>query len=136
MKTDTKVQRFDAYHVLPDSPQVQRDFLYVIASLAARISDPLGRDIVRVAELNAIKPLHVDGFQEFPKRGFGGLVKAPDEPRPRAVVVGTREFISEAGLEIPAILEASARQWEKKNLVWLAGWDGTVHGILRFIGQS
>ena len=32
MDTQTKAYRFDAYHVLPDSPQMQKDFLYVIAS--------------------------------------------------------------------------------------------------------
>ena len=30
MKTAEKAYRFDAYHVLPDSPQMQKDFLYVV----------------------------------------------------------------------------------------------------------
>lgn len=134
MKTKTSLYLFDAYHVLPDSPQMQRDFLYMLASLAARSSDPRAPDIVRVAKLNAILPVEVQGFQEFEGRGLGGLVTLPDEPRPRAVIIGTREFIAECGLQTPDILEASARKWEsmKDSQILLAGWDGWVRGVLKF----
>src|SRR5690349_15476252 len=104
--TPTKAvsSRFDAYHVLPDSPQMQRDFLYVVASLEARAAGDAAADVVRVAKLNAILPLDVQGFQEFPDRGLGGLVQLPAENRPRAIVMGSREFIAECGLQIPDIL--------------------------------
>src|ERR1051325_5113235 len=93
--------RFDAYHVLPDSPQNQKDFLYVVASLKAKSSEPTAADVVRIAKLNGILPIEVEGFQEYPGRGLGGLVKLPDESRPRAVLMGNREFLQESGLEIP-----------------------------------
>src|ERR1043166_3344984 len=97
--------RFDAYHVLPDSPQMQKDFLYVVASLKAKSTEPTAPDVLRIAKLNGILPVEVEGFQEYPGRGLGGLVKLPNEQRPRAVLMGTREFMLQCGLEIPAILE-------------------------------
>src|SRR5262250_1042568 len=104
MKTAQKSLRFNAYHVLPDSPQMQRDFLYVLASLAARSADPMVGDVLRIAKLNNILPVDVEGFEEVSGRGLGGLVKLPDEPRPRAVLMGSREFMAESGLQLPAIL--------------------------------
>src|SRR5271154_2622139 len=99
MATKTVQYRFDAYHVLPDSPQMQKDFLYVIASLKAKSSEPTAADVVRIAKINGILPVEVEGFQEYPGRGLGGLVTLPNEQRPRAVIMGTREFIAQCGLE-------------------------------------
>src|SRR5262245_30000186 len=127
--------RFEAYHVLPDSPQMQKDFLYVVASLQARSSEPSAREVVRIAQVNGILPVDVDGFQEYPGRGLGGLVKLPAEQRPRAVIMGTRDFMEQCGLEIPAILEVTARKWEteKNARIVLAGWDAWVRGVLKFV---
>lgn len=134
MKTKAKTYSFEAYHVLPDSPQMQKDFLYMLASLGARSSDPKMKDTLRIAQVNHILPVEVQGFQEFPERGLGGLVTMPDEQRPRAVIVGTREFMIESGLQIPDILELTARQWEKEtdSQILLAGWDGWIRGVLKF----
>ncbi len=134
-ETETRLLRFEAYHVLPDSPQMQRDFLYVIASLEARSAEPQAADVVRVAKANAILPVEVQGFQEFPGRGLGGLVQLPDEGRPRAVVMGSREFLAECGLQIPEILEVTCREWERSpsRSILLAGWDRWVRGILKFV---
>ena len=138
MAVKTAMYRFDAYHVLPDSPQMQKDFLYMLASLEARSSDPKAADVLRIAKLNAILPVDVQGFQEFEGRGLGGLVTFPNEQRPRAVIMGTREFIAECGLQIPDILEVTARKWEKtKNTeILLAGWDGWVRGVLKFVKEA
>ena len=127
--------RFAAYHVLPDSPQMQRDFLLVLASLEARSDHPLAKDVLRVAQINGITPVSVTGFQAFPHRGLGGLVQLPNEHRPRAVVVGSREFVAECGLEVPEILEATARQWENdgKTFISLGGWDGWVRGVIKWM---
>jgi len=127
--------RFDAYHVLPDSPQMQRDFLYVVASLKARSNEPTARDVLRIAQINGILPVEVEGFQEYAGRGLGGLVTLPDEQRPRAVLMGSREFMEQCGLQIPAILESTARKWEneKDSSILLAGWDAWVRGILKFV---
>ena len=135
MATQTLNYRFDAYHVLPDSPQMQKDFLYVVASLKAKSSEPTAADVVRVAKINNILPVEVEGFQEYPGRGLGGLVTLPDEQRPRAVIMGSREFLAQCGLEVPAILEVTCRKWEneKKTSIMLAGWDGLVRGVLKFV---
>ena len=135
MNTETVNYRFDAYHVLPDSPQMQKDFLYVAASLMANSSEATAADVVRIAKLNAILLVEVEGFQEYPGRGLGGLVTLPNEQRPRAVLMGSREFLAQCGLEIPAILEVTCRKWEseKNSQIMLAGWDGLVRGVLKFI---
>src|SRR4051812_16321348 len=111
---DQKPVKLAAYHVLPDSPLMQRDFLMALASLEKLSAHPLAADVVRVAAVNAILPVSVVGFQEFPHRGLGGLIQFPHEQRPRAVVVGSREFIAECGLHIPDILEVTARKWENE----------------------
>ena len=127
--------RFDAYHVLPDSPQMQKDFLYVVASLKAKSGEPTAQDVLRIARINGVLPVAVEGFQEYPGRGLGGLVTLPDEKRPRAVLMGSREFIEQCGLQIPAILEVTVRKWEaeKGASILLAGWDAWVRGVLKFI---
>ena len=135
VKTAPKSYRFDAYHVLPDSPQMQKDFLYMVASLMAKSSDPAAAEVVRIAKVNGILPVEVEGFQEYPDRGLGGLITLPNEHRPRAVLMGTREFLDQCGLEIPAILEVTCRQWtkDKNNRIVLTGWDGWVRGVLKFV---
>jgi cation transport ATPase len=124
---------FSAYHVLPDSPQMQQDFLYVIASFLCHSSETFAPEVVRIAQLNAILPVSVQGFQEYPSKGCGGLITLPNEHRPRAILMGTRAFMSESGLDIPAILEATAKSWESepKTIIWLVGWDSWVRGVLK-----
>jgi cation transport ATPase len=135
VKTSAPIRRFDAYHVLPDSPQMQKDFLVVAASLMARSSESTAKEVVRIAQVNGILPMTVEGFQEYPGRGLGGLITFPDEQRPRAVIMGSRDFLSQCGLDIPAILEVTARKWEntKGSTILLAGWDAWVRGVLRFV---
>ena len=113
---------------------MQKDFLYVVASLKARSSDPTAANVVRIAQANGVLPLEVNAFQEYPGRGLGGLITFPDESRPRAVIMGTRQFLEQCGLEIPAILDVTSRQWEseKDRRVVLVGWEAWVRGVLRF----
>jgi cation transport ATPase len=98
----------------------------------------LAAEVLRIAKINGVLPMDVEGFQEYPDRGLGGLIRLPDEATPRAVLMGSREFLSQCGLETPAILEVSARQWEstKGALVLLAGWDAWVRGVLHFVVVS
>ncbi len=128
------VPKLEAYHVLPDSPLMQQNFLLALASLEARSNHPLAADVLRIAQINGIAPVSVTGFQEFPNRGVGGLVTLPHEQRPRAIVVGSRDFISECGLQLPDILEVTARKWEaeKESVVALGGWDGWVRGVVKW----
>jgi cation transport ATPase len=124
-----------SYHVLPDSPLMQRDFLLALASLEAKCSDhPLAADVLRVAQINGILPVSVEGFQAFVGRGLGGLVQLPHEQRPRPIVIGSRDFIAECGLQIPDILEVTARKWEREPdaVIALGGWDGWVRGVIKW----
>ncbi len=130
--------RFDAYHVLPDSPQMQRDFLVMLASLEALSDHPFAADVVRVAGLNGILPVRVTGFEVFPGKGLGGLIQLPSENRPRAVIVGSRDFLTECGLQIPDLLEVTARQWEAErgSTIALVGWDSWVRGVAKFVRKQ
>jgi cation transport ATPase len=123
-----------AYHVLPDSPLMQQNFLLALASLEARSTHPLAADVVNVAKRNNILPVEVAGFQEFPQRGIGGLVQLPHEQRPRAIVVGSGEFIAECGLQLPDILLVTFKKWsaEPGAIVALGGWDSWVRGVIRW----
>jgi cation transport ATPase len=134
-KTSPQVRpRLSAYHVLPDSPLMQQNFLVALASLEARADHPLAADVMRVAKINSIAPRSVEGFQQFEHRGIGGLVQLPHEQRPRAIVIGSREFVEECGLQMPDILEVTYRKWaaEKNAVVAIGGWDGWVRGVIKW----
>ncbi len=113
---------------------MQQNFLMALASLEAQVEHPLASDVLRIAKINGILPSSVEGFQAFPGRGLGGLVLMPHEQRPRAVVLGSREFIAECGLNIPDILEVTARKWESEpdSVIALGGWDGWVRGVVKW----
>jgi cation transport ATPase len=130
----SQAPRLSAYHVLPDSPLMQQNFLLALASLEARSVHPLATDVIRIAALNGIRPVEVQGFQEFPHRGLGGLVQLAHEARPRAIVVGSPEFLAECGLQIPDILLVTLRKWsaELGATVAVGGWDGWVRGVVRW----
>jgi hypothetical protein len=131
--TQGAATRLEAYQVWPDSPQLERDFLYVALSLAARAELPWAGDVERIAERNALRPVSVDGFQQEQGKGCGGLVKLPNEQRPRPVLFGDRDYVAAGGLEIPEMLERVSHEWSADpahELVW-GGWDGQVRGLLK-----
>ena len=134
METDALTWRFDSFLVLPDSLQMQKDFLYVLASLHAKSTQPAAVEVVDVAKANGVLPMDVSGFQEYPGRGMGGLVTLPDEKHPRAVLLGSVDFLAQCRLQTPAVLQAIIRTWQSEatTLVSLAGWDGWVRGALKF----
>jgi len=102
--------RLDAYRVLPDSPQMQQDFLQAMASLARILQIPCRRRCLQVARANNLLPVAVAGFEEFPEKGVGGLVQFPNEQRPRAVLLGSRGFLMESGLQTPTFWK-----WQPKS---------------------
>jgi len=126
--------QFSAYQVCPDSPQLEHDFLCVVASLEAHSDHPMATELVQIARLNNILPVTVDKLQTFPDRGVGALVTLPKEHSPRAVLMGTKEFLEESGLRAPEILESAYRRWEAESdtMVMLAGWDEWVRGLIKF----
>lgn len=125
--------RFAAFHAAPASTQMEKDLLQIVRSLAEFSTHPLATEIMKVTEVNRVAKSPVFGFQEFEGKGLGGAVQLPGEGGPRAVLAGKREFLEEAGLSVPNILEVTARQWEKEGaLVIFVGWDGYVRGLLKF----
>jgi cation transport ATPase len=131
----TEAYQLQSYQVCPDSRQLERDFLCIVASVESKSLHPIASEIVQVARLNNILPVSVTGFQNFPGRGIGGAVTLPDEHRPRAVLVGSRELITASGLEIPELLRTTLQTWESEpnTRVVLGGWDGLVRGIMKFL---
>jgi cation transport ATPase len=127
--------QFQAFQVCPDSRQLERDFLCMLASLESRNLHPLATEIVQIARLNNILPVSVTGYQNFPGRGVGGMITLPSEHQPRAMLVGSQEFIEGNGLQVPELLKTTIQQWssEPNILVVLGGWDGWVRGALRFL---
>jgi cation transport ATPase len=125
--------RLETFLVWPDSPQMERAFMVMLASLEARCNDRIALAIVDVAQRNGILPVSVTGFQYGVGRGVAGLVQLPDEPRPRPMLAGSRDFVTSSGLEIPAVLENVARQWQSEPgaILTYGGWEGSVRGILK-----
>ncbi|MBI4397064.1 MAG: hypothetical protein HY548_08220, partial [Elusimicrobia bacterium] len=122
--------RFGALLTTPANDQVEKEFLAIAASLAAKTSHPAAREIERVARLSQLAHFPVIGFQDFQEKGFGGAVHLPGEGVPRAALIGSRAFLEECGLEVPAVLEAAALRWEEgKTVTLMGGWEGTVRGV-------
>lgn len=131
--TPSDAWRFAAFQTAPASHELEGDFLAILGTLGSQTAHPAGPEMRRIAHTNGHPVCPTIGFQDFPGRGFGGAVQLPGEAAPRAVLVGTREFMAEAGLQMPALLEVAARQWEAEGaLVLLGGWDGYVRGVLKF----
>jgi cation transport ATPase len=134
MLQDGGAYRFDSYRVVPDSPQMQKDVLYMVASLNAHLDDPAAKEMVRIAGLNGVLPVEAAHFKEYPGRGMGALVTLPNEKNPRPTLLGTREFLTQCHLQFPALLETTLREWESEpeTRISVIGWDGWVRGALKF----
>jgi cation transport ATPase len=129
-----RAYQFVSFQVCPDSPQMEQDFLYMLASLEALSDHPMSAQIVKVARANNVLPLIVSAFQRFPERGAGGLITLPKDTRPRAALLGSHAFILKSRLEIPDLLEKTIKSWEDESnsLIMLGGWDGWVRGVVKF----
>jgi P-type Cu+ transporter len=97
--------------------------------LAGAVEDfsehPAGQAIARhaTARLGALPP--VTAFSSVPGAGVRGSVAS------RAVTVGTRRFLAETGLTIPAELDRAAEAAEQAaQTAVLAGWDGQARAVL------
>lgn len=112
---------------------METDLLRIVRSLAEHSRHPLAQAVLRVTETNRVASCPVFGFQEFEEEGLGGAVQLPGESGPRAVLVGRRRFLEQAGMSVPDLLEVAARRWDKEGaLVLFAGWDAYVRGLLKF----
>ena len=100
-----------------------------VLRLAGAVEDssehPAGQAIARhaTARLGALPPS--TAFSSVPGAGVRGTVDG------RAVTVGTRRFLAENGLTIPAELDQAAEAAEQAaQTAVLAGWDGQARAVL------
>jgi copper-transporting P-type ATPase V len=88
---------------------------------------PVGRAIVEGAKADGFGPAAatMTGFAALPGHGVRGTVDGAE------VFVGRRTLLIEAGLTIPADLEAGAARLEEEGKTAVfAGWDGEARGVL------
>jgi P-type Cu+ transporter len=97
--------------------------------LAGAVEDssehPAGQAIARhaTARLGALPP--TAAFSSVPGAGVRGTVAG------RAVTVGTRQFLAESGLTIPAELDQAAEAADQAaQTAVMAGWDGEARAVL------
>lgn len=129
----TPLHRFAAFRVTPDSLQLEKTALLIAASLEAQASESQ-TDLAQVAQANAVLPVSVDHYQEYPGRGVGGLIQLTLDSAPLPVLFGSKDFLIQCNLSIPELLESAIREWETQpgTLLRFLGWEGSVHAVFQF----
>ncbi len=103
----------------------QSRFLYLIASVEAASSHPIGKAVALGAEEQDIELGAVADFENHAGLGVSGTV---DNTR---VVVGTVRLVTEAGLHIsPRYLREMERLEGEAKTTFLAGWNGEARGVI------
>lgn len=103
----------------------ERRFLFLVASVEAASSHPIGKAVALGAEERDIELGHVDEFSNHSGLGVSGTV---DGTR---VVVGKSKLIADHGLLVPSGYAEAMEQLEAEaKTVFLAGWDGEVRGVI------
>jgi Cu+-exporting ATPase len=103
----------------------EEDALALAGAVEDASEHPAGQAIARdaAARLGALPP--VTGFSSVPGAGVRGTVAG------RVVTVGTRRFIAESQLTVPAELDRAADAAEQAGqTAVLAGWDGQARAVL------
>ncbi|HTT00193.1 MAG TPA: heavy metal translocating P-type ATPase [Streptosporangiaceae bacterium] len=119
----TGVMSLQAVTVAPGTAEAE------VLALAGAVEDasehPAGQAIARdaMARLGALPP--VTGFSSVPGAGVRGTVAG------RVVTAGTRRFVEESMLAVPAELARAADAAERAGqTAVLAGWDGRARAVL------
>lgn len=100
-------------------------FLYLVGTVEAASGHPIGKGVALGVEQRDIDLGIPENVESIMGKGAVGIVEGID------VVVGKRELMLERSLEIPDHLSAFMQKWEQEGkTVFLAGWDGLVHGVL------
>jgi P-type Cu+ transporter len=103
----------------------EEDALALAGAVEDASEHPAGQAIARdaTARLGSLPP--VTGFSSVPGAGVRGTVAG------RVVTVGTRRFIEESGLTVPAELAAAADAAERAGqTAVLVGWEGRARAVL------
>jgi heavy metal translocating P-type ATPase len=96
------------------------------AAVEAGSEHPVGRAVVERAQADGLAPGEpAGGFASVAGHGVRGTVDG------LTVVVGRRALLADAGLAIPAAVEADTLRLETEGkTAVLAGWDGQAQGVL------
>ena len=106
------------------------ELLRLAGAAEAASQHPIGVAVATAARDRAELP-PVRGFRALAGQGVRAEVQAAPGRPPVAVWVGRPGLAADAGLGVPAALEAAAERLEQqgKTVVW-AGWHGQVRGVL------
>ena len=100
-------------------------FLYLVASVEAASSHPIGKAVALGAEERDLELGAVTEFVNHAGLGVSGTVDGV------GVVVGKAKLAADAGLLIPErYAEAMERIEGEAKTAFLAGWDGEVRGVI------
>ncbi len=106
------------------------ELLRLAGAAEAASQHPIGVAVATAARDRGELP-PVRGFRALAGQGVRAEVQATPGRPPVAVWVGRPGLAADAGLGVPAALEAAAERLEQqgKTVVW-AGWHGQVRGVL------
>ncbi len=100
-------------------------FLIWTAGVEAAGSHPIGKAVALGVEERGLTPAPVDDAETVPGRGVFGTV---DGTR---ILVGSPRWLAEEGLTIPDELRSAMDGFEGEGkTAFMAGWDGSAHGVL------
>jgi cation-transporting ATPase V len=130
-KTGTLTRgRMELTDAVPRQDTTTDELLRLAGATEAVSEHPIGGAITTAARQHGELP-PVRGFRALAGQGVRAEVEVAVGRSPVTVWVGQRKLAAEAGLLVPAMLEATAERLEQqgKTVVW-AGWDGEARGVL------
>jgi Cu+-exporting ATPase len=109
--------------VLPDAGMQENALLSLVASVERASEHPLARAMVRMAEERKLPLGPVTEFQATAGGGVKGRVLN------KLVVAGTKKFLAEAGISVPAMAADSNKNGARTTQIYVAV-DGKTIGIV------
>jgi Cu+-exporting ATPase len=102
----------------------EKELIGLAAGLELASEHPLAEAIVAGARERGVRPEAVAEFESVTGMGVRGLV------RDRAVVLGNRKLMEEAGVELGGLADAAERQRGEGQTVMFVALDGRLAGLL------
>jgi Cd2+/Zn2+-exporting ATPase len=102
------------------------EMLALAAAVERRSSHPLVRAITRAAEARGLPEFAAEGVEALPGRGVQGV----DVGSGKQIVVGSHDFVHEAGLQTSEFCDRVEAAEAAGQSVMLVGEDGVVRGYL------
>jgi heavy metal translocating P-type ATPase len=117
---------FDLQEIYSDEGE-EKDILSVLGSVETHSAHFLARTIVRKAQQAGGNPTPASRFEEIEGLGVKGVTAG------KMVMIGSRPFLKQAGLAIPASMEEKAASSAKSGrTVVFFGWGGRARGYVVF----